>query len=130
MNIPKFRAYIKATGKIHQVATINLPSQTIQAYTKKVKINFESRLTLYGFDEIELMQYIGRKDFKGNEIYAGDILGDYCGVGFIEYCNEQAQWVINVAREISEIHFWEIKKANLKVIGNIYQHSLKELEEI
>jgi hypothetical protein len=32
MNIPKFRAYIKATGEIYQVASIDLPGQTIHLF--------------------------------------------------------------------------------------------------
>lgn len=129
MNIPKFRAYIKATGKIHQVATINLPSQTIQAYTKKVKINFDSRLTLYGFDEIELMQYIDRQDNNGEYVYEGDIIGGMYGIGFIEYDDTQSQYMINIFGCKQEVYLNEIDQRHLIIIGNIYQNPEK-LEEL
>jgi uncharacterized phage protein (TIGR01671 family) len=68
-------------------------------------------------------QYIGLKDKNSKEIYEGDVLS---GLGFVEYSEDRAGFVINILGETNEIHFYEIsldsEYCKLEVIGSIYQN--------
>lgn len=77
----KFKAYIKESKEIVDVAEINFKNKTIG-----VAIQGEGYLKIYNFNEIELLEYTEIKDDKGQELYKNDIVRCYGG----EFC--QGYW--------------------------------------
>ena len=81
----------------------------------------------YFAQQLEIMEYIGKRDCNDNEIYVQDILlhEDYPGKHFI------VKWdYVKLAFKIVEhdgsfyIGFWNIMSSELEVIGNIYEPHL------
>lgn len=126
--IPKFRAYIKATGEMHQVDEIN----TWLEYVRTTPMPKEKCLIIqrkYPFKEIVLMQYIGLKDCTKKKIYAGDILtlprynliDSFIGnhIGVVYWCEEDARFMIDIPDEKQIINMECV--CVYEVIGNIHQ---------
>lgn len=67
----KFRALLKADGRIYEVLSVDFLNKEATLWDKETAVNFEA-----GFDEIELMQYTGINDINGEEIYT-DFLVEY-----------------------------------------------------
>ena len=67
----KFRALLKADGRIYEVRSVDFLNKEATLWDKETAVNFEA-----GFDEIELMQYTGINDINGEEIYT-DFLVEY-----------------------------------------------------
>ena len=67
----KFRAFLKADGRIYEVLSIDFLNKEATLWDKETAVNFEA-----SFDEIELMQYTGINDINGEEIYT-DFLVEY-----------------------------------------------------
>ncbi len=126
MTIPKFRAYIKATGEMRLVTVLDSWMQVVETVPlkKETKTHYLSKMIAYSFDEIELMQWIGLKDINKVEIYRGDILEgfdeDVQIIGSISWDNIKLTYKFgNFSLSIPEICKYLDK---IKIIGNIYQN--------
>jgi uncharacterized phage protein (TIGR01671 family) len=100
----------------------------IKSKTNENGDNVEFVLELVSVDhilqspEFEVMQYTGVEDFDGNEIYEGDIVlpvkfKDIPNV--VEFVNGG---FFRVKMHGSKKYYNPVGNANLKVIGNIYEH--------
>ena len=71
----KFRAWDERYGRMLEVISINFKLKVV----KVIPIGSINRLDIYetSIDEIELMQYSGRKDRNKKEVYKGDIVNIY-----------------------------------------------------
>lgn len=70
-------------------------------------------------ENLEIMQYIGRKDCKGNEIYKGDILRVE-GIGAYTVSCGIACFVL--IGHSDRVAFEDVSHRYLYVVGNIYEN--------
>jgi len=119
----KFRGF----DKINNVFRYGNLIRRVYGYEFLTYIEFHDKSRfhyMYMIDHKTVGQYIGLKDKSGNEIYEGDILGDFIGLGVVKYNECTAGFVIDILGQINEITFDEINYNNyvLEVIGNIYEN--------
>lgn len=78
---------------------------------------------------IVLMQYIGRRDSKGTEIYEGDIVRDNKGRALEVFQNELSlMWWFLEADGDGKSHVEHMYWENIEVIGNVFENP--ELMEV
>ena len=127
MNIPKFRAYIKATGEIYQVDALDIHYK----YIKVMSNILDCRIIIYNFDEdeIELMQCTGIKDIKEKEIYEGDIIQYFSPIIDKKPIKNSVYYRHGSYRCLQSGAFGPIDIQtvfqcfmNVEVIGNLYQN--------
>ena len=116
----KFRAFLKADGRIYEVLSVDFLNKEATLWDKETAVNFEA-----GFDEIELMQYIGMEDENGREIYEGDI------IEFLE--NESGEtWTAKIVFENLAFKALDVEDkcyeydfddlTDIEILGNIYEN--------
>jgi len=114
----KFRAFLKADGRIYEVLSVDFLNKEATLWDKETAVNFEA-----DFDEITLMQYTGMDDINENEIYEGDIIkyDDMNGEAHtqvIRYDDENGAFCCDRGAFIDHFNcMWEIE-----VLGNIYEN--------
>lgn len=120
----KYKAYVKELNLVLPVLSIQFDFKKVEVpatYSKHIDTEY------FNFEQVELIQYTGLKDVKGNGIYEGDIVqvsghpfhgsidmdGNY-EVGYNEFMELSCGgWYLHRMRHWAE------------VIGNIYEN--KEL---
>ena len=65
----KFRALLKADGRIYEALSIDFANKEATLWDKETAVNFEA-----SFKDIELLQFAGFKDKNSVEIYTGYIV--------------------------------------------------------
>ena len=111
----KFRAWIKEEKRMVEVEIVDTRAKII-SYVEKSKITNGYYLRSMNYDEIELMQYTGKKDKNSKEIYEGDIVvnsdGDFGYVFFRD-------GVYNVRHDVytGYLFSWDYE-----IKGNIYKN--------
>lgn len=73
-----FRAYEKATGKIHKVVNLYLFDEEldVEHFNSHLDSPYEDDTKRLSFRDVEIMQDTGFKDANGAEIYTGYIIRD------------------------------------------------------
>ena len=120
----KFRAWIKAQEKMVEVASIDFKEKTIIYEDKKAKPYVAD------LSQVELLQYTGVKDSKGNEIFEGDILKceEYFGgddetdsTNLLEVKFEDNKFWVDLIGYVGGYDLVELC-GDFEVIGNIYEN--------
>ena len=113
----KFRAWDKTQKKIKEVWL----NKTIDRFGITGENVFDN-------NDYVVMQFTGYKDWKGKDVYEGDIIKSINGQ--IEYAevefNNAAFWLksfdLMYGEHHREIYHWPANRIALEVIGNIYEN--------
>ena len=128
-NIPKYRAYHKASKQMYQVTDVTFGHN---AQTLQMKIDskeYTDWFTVDGeeYDDIVIMQSTGLHDKNGVEIFQGDVVEFFGQVSHIVF-QDGAFWVDQIKISSGNEHGGELLRdvnKQLKIIGNI--HTTPEL---
>lgn len=133
----KFRAWDKQTKQLHQVQVLQFygKNNTVDAcWTNGVDFDGESTLgepELNNLHNLGLMQYTGKKDVNGVEIYEGDIVHDgefiyiVCFGEFTDDDDFQEPAQRQTGFYIADVHTDEtfpFYRLTCRIIGNIHEN--------
>lgn len=120
----KFRAWVPTEKTLCEVLIINHKEKTAQLPIETaVGSSYWWDETVWSFEEVVLMQYIGLKDKYGMDIYEGDIID--CEIygqkhrGVVQYANMLAVYYLTGLSR-SDTELWLASKK--QIIGNKYEH--------
>lgn len=137
----KFRAWLKQEKKIVVPYAINFEERVVFFDEKYENVERFERIRIVSFDEIELMEYIGKSDVHDVEICVGDIVKvHYEYESYDGYVEGSTLCVVEYVDEWCRVifHYLEDKDGNyysvedldmndVEIVGNIYEN--KELLE-
>ena len=132
MRTPKYKAFYKPHNYIYHVTDMNFegPDYTL----REVKLSNGIWLRSDKLDDIILIEQTPFTDKNGEEIYEGDIIGDWVEVdGKMElsrltvYFDEMlGQWMLDISfnQDLTSSYslFSELKDFEYEIIGNIYEN--------
>lgn len=107
----KFKAWIKSKKKMINVSQINFTRKNVS----------DEFFNYYDFDDIELIEYVGKEDKNVFPIYEGDIVecdGETCTVAWSDY---YLAYTLN-CKEFGYDNLGDFESKYLEVIGNIYEN--------
>lgn len=120
----KFLAYIKKYERIERVVDIDYKNKSVT-----VEIDFQEegvrQCYEYGFDEIEIMESLGVRDYNGRSVYSGFILKLSSGrVGLVKYVPENLGFMLStyIDGSICYMYLDETIVNHSTTIGNIYEN--------
>jgi hypothetical protein len=114
----KFRAFLKADGRIYEVLSIDFANEEVTLWDKETAVNFEA-----SFKDIELLQFAGFKDKNSVEIYTGYIVR--WDLLIYEICFDCGFYMRDLSKIVPDIPITKgCKNASggFEVIGNIYEN--------
>lgn len=116
--LPKLRAWCKRHEEMLRVVSINFDEEFIRGLSV-VESNLDIESS-YNFDEIELLQSSGLKDYHKDEYFSGDVARGVISeeLGVIEYID--GSFVIafksGIRKNLNEV------KDDFGIIGNKFEH--------
>lgn len=137
----KFKAYLKTLKLVRPVVYFDFDNEELGCYLVD---SSEGDMTIFSFDEVELMQYTGLKDKNGVEIYECYVVVQDCYmwfsenqpnyVGTVEWVYSQWQVIAHcvnpnrrgisdgVNKGLNDDGFDENTTSDWRVLGNIYEN--------
>jgi len=129
-NIGSISQYEKEIGKTFNEGFVSgMENNICVSYNGKMMM-LEGGWDYQGDIDAEIMQFIGLKDTKKNDIYEGDILefwplkkyNKFNLIGIVEYYNKETRFRIVEKTDLGET-FWGFSQLDkFYIIGNIYEN--------
>lgn len=121
--VPKFRAWHKQFKLMKRVRKIDLDyGRVFVAIDSSKRQKTEANRTHWNFNNIELMQWTGFKNFENQDLYFGDIVGMGPNVYQIEN-DERGCPCLLTKRGYPLLYFLSVSYVhNLKILGNIFEN--------
>jgi hypothetical protein len=116
----KFRAWDKIWKTIHSSESLNMEGVFLDVETGQ----FHHKDLRLCYHWLTPLQYTGLKDINGVEIYEGDIVDCWHGIGTIAFNNRNFAGLpaFHVCGESLSFYYGVAADAEAKVIGNIYEN--------
>ena len=120
----KFRVYVKSYKMMaYDVTSINFEAKTVECH---LVTSEEGDPSEFEFDEVEIMQWTGKKDKKGEDIYDGDVVrvkssdGFYDRIYYIKWNSEATEWSLYSKYDEPRLPLGTCIK-RCKIIGNLHE---------
>lgn len=133
----KFRAWLKDEKKMVKVSELRNIDTDIKSDENIIYFDFEKQeYCCKGFDEVELMQYIGKSDVHNVDICVGDIVkvhyeyesyngyvedSTLCVVEYVdEWCRVIFQYLYDKDGNYYSVE--DLDMNDVEIVGNVWEH--------